>query len=234
MRDILYPPFYMQAGENPECPKLPYLDILMARENSFNAELPLSDNNIKISMVPSSIFSPKRSVVLVGQMGAGKTSIGGLLARRLCLPFVDADEEIEKAAGCSIAEIFDSYGEEEFRSGERRVIKRLLMQRVQIIATGGGAFMDDQTRQSIRQLAISIWLKADLEVLVSRTMRRDHRPLLRGSNHRETLQRLLTEREPIYAMADLIVESGNEPPKITVTKLLKALKNYKVNDARNE
>mgnify|MGYP003348934372 FL=1 len=185
-------------------------------------------------MVSLLSFTPKKSVILVGLMGAGKTCIGELLARRLCLPFVDADEEIEKAAGCSIAEIFDSYGENEFRSGERRVIKRLLMEPVQIIATGGGAFMDNQTREAIKQLAISIWLKVDLEVLVSRTTRRDHRPLLRGRNHRDTLQRLLIEREPLYGTADLIVKSGAEAPKTTVTKIFKALKNYKVKDPPNE
>ncbi|MEC9022831.1 MAG: shikimate kinase [Pseudomonadota bacterium] len=179
-------------------------------------------------------FTPNKSVILVGLMGAGKSCIGELLAKRLCLPFVDADEEIEKAAGCSIAEIFDKYGENEFRSGESRVIKRLLMQPIQIIAAGGGAFMDNQTREAIRQLAISIWLKVDLEVLVSRTMRRDHRPLLRGRSHRDTLQRLLIEREPLYETADLIVESGAEAPKITVTKICKALKNHKVKDSPNE
>ena len=185
-------------------------------------------------MVPLVNFNLKKSVVLVGLMGAGKTCIGELLAKRLSLPFVDADEEIEKAAGCSIQEIFELYGEKEFRSGERRVIKRLLIQPVQIIATGGGAFMDDQTREFIRQLAISIWIRADLEVLVSRTMRRDHRPLLKGNNHRDTLQKLLTEREPVYEMADLVVESGNEAPKVTVNKLLQALKNYKVKGLPNE
>ena len=185
-------------------------------------------------MASSIRLTPKKSVVLVGLMGAGKSCIGELLAKRLCLPFVDADEEIEKAAGCSIAEIFDTYGEKEFRAGERRVIKRLLMQPVQIIAAGGGAFMDNQTREAIRQLAISIWLKVDLEVLVSRTMRRDHRPLLRGRNHRDTLQRLLIEREPLYGTADLLVESGAEAPKTTVTKIFKALKNYKVKDSLNE
>jgi len=161
--------------------------------------------------------------VLVGLMGAGKTCIGTLLAERLGLPFVDADDEIEKAAGCSITDIFELYGEEEFRAGERRVIKRLLRQPVRVIATGGGAYMDKETRKSIAKSAISVWLRADLDLLVKRTARRDNRPLLKNGDRREILQRLIAERHPVYGEADLVIDSGKESPNITVKKLLAAL-----------
>jgi len=161
--------------------------------------------------------------VLVGLMGAGKTCIGTLLAERLGLPFVDADDEIEKAAGCSITDIFELYGEEEFRAGERRVIKRLLRQPVRVIATGGGAYMDKETRKSIAKSAISVWLRADLDLLANRTARRSHRPLLKGKNQRETLKKLMDERYPVYGEADLVIDSGKESPNITVKKLLAAL-----------
>ncbi len=161
--------------------------------------------------------------MLVGLMGAGKTCIGTLLAERLGLPFVDADDEIEKAAGCSITDIFELYGEEEFRAGERRVIKRLLRQPVRVIATGGGAYMDKETRKSIAKSAISVWLRADLDLLANRTARRSHRPLLKGKNHRETLKKLMDERYPVYGEADLVIDSGKESPNITVKKLLAAL-----------
>ena len=140
-----------------------------------------------------------RSVVLVGLMGAGKTSIGRRLAARLGLPFRDADAEIELAAGCSIAELFERFGEREFRDGERRVIRRLLSGDPLVLATGGGAFMDADTRTTVRREAVSIWLRCRLPVLLRRVASRTHRPLLADGNHEEVLQRLMTARHPVYA-----------------------------------
>lgn len=167
-----------------------------------------------------------KTVVLVGLMGAGKTCIGTRLAARLNLPFVDADSEIERAAGCSIADIFELYGESEFREGERRVIKRLLKDPVHVLATGGGAFMDTATRQTIRDKAISVWLRADLNLLVSRTSRRVSRPLLQNGNPRDVLKRLIEERHPVYAEANLVIESARESPDITVDRLIGALDQF--------
>ena len=147
-----------------------------------------------------------RSIVLFGLMGAGKTSVGRRLAAELALPFVDADEEIEAAAGCSIADFFQLHGEAEFRAGERRVIKRLLAGPVCVLATGGGAFMDAATRAAIRKRGISLWLRADLDVLVKRVRRRNNRPLLQGGDQRQILQDLMATRYPIYEQADIIVD----------------------------
>jgi len=164
-----------------------------------------------------------RTVVLVGAMGAGKSSVGRRLAKRLGLPFIDADDAIEEAVGCSIPEIFEIYGEEAFRDGERRVIARLLAGPPQVLATGGGAFMDPRTRAEIKQYAVSVWLKAELETLVERTGRRDDRPLLKQGNPREILKRLLAERNPVYAEADVTVDSGSDGLDETVERLLAAL-----------
>ena len=161
-----------------------------------------------------------RFIVLVGLMGAGKTSLGKRLAKATGLPFVDSDTEIEKAAGCSIPEIFARYGEAEFRSGERRVIERILEGEPAIVATGGGAFMDAGTRALIRKKAISIWLRADLETLVKRTRRRDDRPLLKAGDPRDVLKRLIDERYPVYAEADIVVDVDDEQPKETTERLL--------------
>lgn len=150
-----------------------------------------------------------RSVVLVGLMGAGKTTIGRRLASRLGLPFRDADVEIEAAAGMPISDIFARYGEPAFRDGERRVIDRLLGGEPLVLATGGGAYMDPQTRERIGRAGISIWLKADLGTLLQRVSRRNHRPLLRGTDPAETLRRLMAERDPVYALADLTVASSD-------------------------
>ena len=163
------------------------------------------------------------SVVLVGLMGAGKSAIGRRLASRLGIPFVDADEEIERAAGCSISDIFEIHGEAAFRDGERRVIARLLTRPPHVLATGGGAFMDPETRAAIRACGISVWLRADLDLLVSRVSRRNNRPLLAGGDPREILQRLMNERHPIYAEADVVVESGDGPHEQTVEAVLGAL-----------
>ncbi len=149
----------------------------------------------------------RRSVVLVGMMGAGKSSIGRRLSGRLAIPFVDADSEIEKAAGMTISEIFAAHGEPYFRAGEARVIARLLESGPQVLATGGGAFMNPETRAAIQQKGVSVWLRATIEVLSRRIKRRGDRPLLNNSDPIETLKRLMKERYPIYAEADVTVES---------------------------
>ena len=152
-------------------------------------------------------LSLPRTVALVGLMGAGKSAIGKRLAMRLGLPFVDADDEIERAAGCSIAAIFEKYGEADFRAGERRVISRLLDEPPHVLSTGGGAYMDPETRAMMRQHAITVWLRADLEVLYDRVRKRTHRPLLRQGDPKDILARLMSQRYPVYAEADLVVES---------------------------
>jgi shikimate kinase len=152
-----------------------------------------------------------RTIALVGMMGAGKSAIGKRLAARLGVPFKDADSEIESAAGCTIAQIFARYGEPAFRDGERKVIARLLTEPPHVLATGGGAFMDPTTRQRLKSDAVTIWLKAPVDVLLARTGRRETRPLLQNGDPREILERLLAEREPVYATADHALESGDGP-----------------------
>jgi shikimate kinase / 3-dehydroquinate synthase len=164
-----------------------------------------------------------RSIVLVGLMGAGKTSIGRRLAARLGLPFRDADSEIEAAAGATIAEIFDRFGEQEFRAGERRVIARLLAGDPLVLATGGGAYMDADTRATIRREAVCIWLRVRLPTLLRRVAGRSHRPLLNGNDPAEVLQRLMTARHPIYGEADIIVDCTDENPETTTSHVQDAL-----------
>ncbi|MBW4093550.1 MAG: 3-dehydroquinate synthase [Proteobacteria bacterium] len=164
-----------------------------------------------------------RSIVLVGLMGAGKTSIGRRLAARLGLPFRDADVEIEAAAGCSIPELFARYGEPAFRDGERRVIRRLLAAEPMVLAFGGGAFMDAETRAAVRAEAISVWLRCKLPTLVRRVAGRENRPLLTGGDPNEILARLMGARHPVYAEADVIVDCGDETPDATTTKVLDAV-----------
>jgi shikimate kinase len=166
----------------------------------------------------------RRSIVLVGMMGAGKSSIGRRLAARLGVPFVDADTEIEKAAGMSIAEIFQAHGEPYFRAGETRVIARLLEGGPQVLATGGGAFMNADTRASIRTKGVSVWLRASLDVLARRIKRRGDRPLLKNADPIETLRRLIDERYPVYAGADLIVESRDVPHDTIVDEIIEGLR----------
>ncbi|HVJ32545.1 MAG TPA: shikimate kinase [Terriglobia bacterium] len=166
-----------------------------------------------------------RTIVLVGLMGAGKSCIGKRLAGYLRLPFTDADKEIEAAAGCSIADYFALHGEKAFRDGERRVIQRLLSGPVQVLATGGGAFMDPSTRTLIRERALSIWLRADLELLVKRVARRNERPLLHNVDPREKLSELMALRYPVYAEADLVVDSMDGPPEATLSRVVAALEN---------
>lgn len=168
-----------------------------------------------------------RSVVLVGLMGAGKTSIGRRLAARLGLPFRDADVEIESAAGCTVQELFARYGERAFRDGERRVIRRLLLGDPLVLAFGGGAFMDPDTRASARAEAVSIWLRCSLNTLVRRVSGRDHRPLLADGEPQEILQGLMEQRHPVYAEADIIVDCEDESPDATTTKVLNALMAWK-------
>ena len=164
-----------------------------------------------------------RTIALVGLMGVGKSSIGRRLAAALELPFCDADEQIEKAAGRSIAEIFADRGEDEFREGERRVIARLLDDPPHVLATGGGAFMHPDTRAMIKEKAISVWLKGDLDVLARRVARKDHRPLLVGKDPREVLEAQAKVRYPAYAEADITVEIGETPHSVATDAVLAAL-----------
>jgi shikimate kinase len=168
-------------------------------------------------------FAPARTLVLVGLMGAGKSSVGRRLAARLALPFIDADAEIEAAAGMTVSEIFARHGEPAFRDGERRVIARLLGDPVHVLATGGGAFMEPRTRALIRERAVSIWLRAELDELVRRVSRRSDRPLLKGADPRGVLERLMAERYPIYAQADVTVASGSGSTDDTVERILDEL-----------
>lgn len=164
-----------------------------------------------------------KPIVLIGLMGAGKSTVGRRLAQRLRLPFADADAEIEAAAGMTVAEIFDRFGEPYFRDGERRVIARLIDGTPKVIATGGGAFINSQTRQLILDEAIAVWLDADPEVLAERVQRRDTRPLLRNRNPAEVLAELAAVRNPIYAMAPIRVSSHHAPHDATVRAILKAI-----------
>jgi shikimate kinase len=165
----------------------------------------------------------EKSIVLIGLMGAGKSCIGRRLARRLDLPFLDSDEEIVKETGRPITELFDRFGEAAFRAVERRIMARLLDGPPVVLASGGGAFLDPETREQIRRQAISVWLKADLDLLVRRTTGRDHRPLLKNGEPAVILARLMAEREPVYAEADVIVQSTDEPADITMDRVLTAL-----------
>jgi shikimate kinase len=168
-------------------------------------------------------FAPCRTVVLVGLMGAGKTKIGRRLATRLNMPFFDSDIEIEEAAGETVEEIFRNRGEAIFREGERRVIIRLLSQPTHVLATGGGAFMDPSTRAAIRRLGVSVWLRADLDVLLARVARRRNRPLLKQPDPRAVLAGLIERRYPIYSEADLVVDSGEGPLELTASRVIAAL-----------
>ena len=148
-----------------------------------------------------------RSIVLVGIMGVGKSTIGKRLSQYLDIPFVDADKEIEKAAGMSVEDIFDRFGEEAFRSGEKKVIKRLMDEGQKILATGGGAFMNEDIRKDIDKSGVSVWLNADLEILMKRVQRRANRPLLKTEDPEGTMKALLDERNPVYALSDVRIES---------------------------
>ena len=171
-----------------------------------------------------------RPVVLVGMMGAGKTAIGRRLAHKLKLPFQDADAEIEAAAGQSISDMFEEHGEAYFRDGERRVIARLMNDGPQVLATGGGAIVDDETRALIKQNAVSIWINADIEVLAARVTKRNTRPLLKDGDIKETLQKLIGARAAYYGEADVIVKSRDVPHDVIVDDILEELHTILVQD----
>ncbi len=164
-----------------------------------------------------------KSIVMVGLMGCGKSAVGRRLAARLGLPFVDADEEIEKAAGQSIEDIFAEHGEPYFREGERKVLARLMRSGPQVLATGGGAFMNAETRAAIAERGISVWLKADLALLVRRVAKRNNRPLLKSGDPQAVMQKLIDVRYPVYAQADITVESRDVPHDVIVAELIERL-----------
>ena len=182
---------------------------------------PKSPGPISTGAIPASVR--ERPIVLVGLMGSGKSTIGRRLAQRLGMRFVDADDEIERAASMTISDIFAKFGEAHFRDGERRVIARLLAGRPLVLATGGGAFMNEETRKLIKQGSLSIWLDADIPTLVERVARRSHRPLLKDRDPGQVLRDLAAVRNPIYAEAHLRVSSASSPHEHTVRAILEAL-----------
>lgn len=199
-----------------------------ARHRPFHSELRdgglLPDHRARcIALVKKVRERLDRPIVLVGLMGAGKSTVGKRLAARLGLPFVDTDSEIEAAAGLTAAEIFELYGEADFRDGERRVVARLIDGELKVIATGGGAFVDPQTRALLKEQAITVWLDAPVDVLAERTGRRDTRPLLRTANPLETLERLAEQRGPAYAQAHIHIRTGTGAHSEVVEAILKAL-----------
>ncbi len=179
------------------------------------------------SMAEFSAAALDRPVVLIGLMGAGKSTIGRRLGARLGIPFVDADVEIEKAAGSSIEDIFAAHGEQAFRDGERRVIARLLKDPIHVLATGGGAFIEPATRELIQGSGVSVWLRAELEVLLRRVKRRNDRPLLKEGDPQEILRRLMDDRYPIYAQADITVDTADAPHETVVREILHKLEEFR-------
>jgi shikimate kinase len=165
-------------------------------------------------------------VVLVGLMGVGKSTVGRRLAKRLGLPFVDSDSAIEDAAGYTAAEMFERYGEQDFRDGERRLVARLIDGEIRVIATGGGAYVDARTRQLLNERAITVWLDAPVEILAERTARRDTRPLLKNGDPKGTLERLAEERRPSYAEAHIHVKSGDGAHRDVVDAIIQALEEH--------
>lgn len=189
---------------------------------------PLSEPNASV-LLPDDLAMIRawpQPIVLIGLMGAGKSTVGRRLARALLRQFVDSDEEIEQAAACSISDIFAIHGEPIFRDLEQRVIFRLLEKNERVLATGGGAWMQPDIRERIKERALSVWLKADLDVLLDRVERRNHRPLLQSGDKRTILDTLMHERYPIYAQADIIIESGDGPHEDVVDKVLVAVSEY--------
>jgi shikimate kinase len=165
----------------------------------------------------------RRNLVLVGLMGAGKSAIGRLVAQQLGLPFIDTDTEIERVSRMTISELFAAYGEEEFRALETRVIKRLMRSGPRVVSTGGGAFINEKTRKQIERGGVSVWLNADLDVLWERVNKRDHRPLLKTENPKQTLKDLMDKRYPIYALADITVQSRDERKEVIAGEVLAAV-----------
>ena len=170
--------------------------------------------------------APKKTIVLVGIMGAGKSTVGKILADRLGMRFIDADQEIERAAGCTITDFFEKYGEVEFRKGEERVISRILAGEPCVLATGGGAFMSEATRLLIKKIATSVWLRVSFEVLAKRLEKRSDRPLLQTADPQQTLKALMKKRYPIYNDADFLVDVENDGVDITVSKVVECLGDY--------
>jgi shikimate kinase len=168
----------------------------------------------------------EKVIVLVGLMGSGKTRVGAELAKLMKVPFIDSDREIEKSAGMSVQEIFDRLGEQAFRDGEKKVIARLLNEQGAVMATGGGAFMQAEVRQIIREKGISVWLKANLQTLVERTSRTDNRPLLRGEDRAEKLQKLMDERYDTYAEADITIITDGQNPQASAQEITEAITRY--------
>jgi shikimate kinase len=195
----------------------------MSRQGGLAEEGGLAPDRVPDSRHPLVERLKGRSIVLVGLMGAGKSTVGRRLAQRLGLPFLDADHEIEAAAGMTIPDIFSIYGEAYFRDGERRVIGRLLQEGPLVLATGGGAFMNEETRTRITEAGISVWLRADLDVLMRRVRKRSNRPLLQNTDPEGTMRRLMDIRYPVYATADLTVDSDEVPHDRVVNELLEAL-----------
>tara|TARA_Y100001954_G_scaffold33440_1_gene31777 strand:+ start:174 stop:803 length:630 start_codon:yes stop_codon:yes gene_type:complete len=191
-----------------------------------------STKNAKVVLMKIDKFShkfdyvKKKTIVLVGIMGAGKTTVGKILADRIGIQFVDADQEIERAAGCTITDIFEKYGEAEFRKGEERVISRILSGQPCVLATGGGAFMSQATRLLIKKTATSVWLRVSFEVLAKRLEKRSGRPLLQTVDPQQTLRALINKRYPIYNDADLIVDAKDDAVDITVSKVAECLGDY--------
>jgi shikimate kinase len=167
-----------------------------------------------------------RPIVLVGLMGVGKSTVGRRLAKRLGLPFVDSDAAIEDASGLTAAEMFERYGEKDYRDGERRLVARLVDSQVRVIATGGGVFVDPRTRELLNSRAITVWLDAPIDVLADRTSRRDTRPLLRNGDPKGTLERLADQERPFYSAAHIHVKSGNGAHRDVVDSILKALEDH--------
>jgi Shikimate kinase len=165
----------------------------------------------------------RRNLIFVGLMGAGKSVIGRMTATQLGLPFIDTDAEIERVSRMTISELFASYGEEEFRALETRVIQRLLKSGPRVVSTGGGAFINDNTRAAIAKGGISLWLRADLDVLWERVNKRDHRPLLKTENPKQTLENLMNQRYPVYALADITIQSRDVRKETIVKEVLQAI-----------
>ena len=189
---------------------------------------PSGDHIVSYEPVTTQGLTLTKPVVLIGMMGAGKSAIGRMIAQELHLDFMDADHEIEKAAALTIPEIFEKYGEDHFRYGERKVIARLLRSKIHILATGGGAFMNEETRHTIANNAISIWFKADFDILWERVSRKSHRPLLHTPDPQGTLKKLIEDRYPVYEEADIIVECDDVSKEDMRDRVIDALHTYLV------